>query len=778
MSLPGKLCIGILEEDNPLKAYFRFKPLLVEQDGSYVPYTDYERYGDEGCIRIVPDKNEAYHFKTRMRCMGLFCVVDLRGHPEENDKIRPNKNYRMNGPEINDCIIYSDVVREPAPDMIFEILRAEPDAQLPPPHTSSVLLRGEAVFPERYAWEYVPGEEGRARLVPTGRSCAPDSVQVFDLAGFRGECISFAIVPASAMGSVVAAPAPREPREPREAPPAPKPEEARPAPAKAEAPKPEVPKPEAPAARPEEARPAPPPPAPPERPRPHPDPEDARMSVRQRLLAAQTGLNPRRGRSLQELVDEKWQRSRLSQMANAAADLATGAPVLSPVDSAVRAVREAWAQPGLREDLLVGLGDIEEFGASLQECREAVRQRDIELRLDALEERRLAMLRELDELNRGGADLRRRLKDEIRRDDDASLAEARRKIEAARQEQQKYEALAAEARAAAEDARQSVDALTDEELERRLRNFALDQHMVERLEQLRGEAEPLPEAVETVAPSLDALAERVVARFEAGGCALDRIQALNLLVCLGVSPNLILSGPVGSGKTRTARLLAEALGWDVASVAPGADAENARFDLDALPDAPALVLLDDANAVPPDRAPWSLTADQPASRRVVATVQDSHSGHPVPACALDRGFVVRLSMPADAPWRPAPRHLLPPEDPVDLTACFTSLPADPETAVPAACAEGIDALRKGLAAAGATVSRRALDEAWRYCAILAEALGEAADPDAILDLAVAQRVLPGLLAGAPLPALAALPALLRDFPRSRALLEQPLPIQI
>ena len=33
--LPGKLCIGILEEDNPYKAYFRLKPLLVEQDGHY-----------------------------------------------------------------------------------------------------------------------------------------------------------------------------------------------------------------------------------------------------------------------------------------------------------------------------------------------------------------------------------------------------------------------------------------------------------------------------------------------------------------------------------------------------------------------------------------------------------------------------------------------------------------------------------------------------------------------------------------------------------------------
>ena len=101
MSLPGKLCIGILEEDNPLKSYFRFKPLLVEQEGKYVPFEDGEAYPEDGCIRIVPDKNESSHFKARMRRIGLFSVVDLTAHPNENDKIRPNKNYHGDGNETN-----------------------------------------------------------------------------------------------------------------------------------------------------------------------------------------------------------------------------------------------------------------------------------------------------------------------------------------------------------------------------------------------------------------------------------------------------------------------------------------------------------------------------------------------------------------------------------------------------------------------------------------------------------------------------------------------------
>ena len=119
--LPGKLCIGILEEDNPQKSYFRMKPLLVENEGRYEAVSSEEIYPEEGCIRIVPDKNESSYFKARMRRMGRYCVLDLREHAGENDKIRPNKNYKGDDTERNAHIVYSDVVREPARDMIFEI---------------------------------------------------------------------------------------------------------------------------------------------------------------------------------------------------------------------------------------------------------------------------------------------------------------------------------------------------------------------------------------------------------------------------------------------------------------------------------------------------------------------------------------------------------------------------------------------------------------------------------------------------------------------------------
>ena len=71
MILPGKLTIGFLQEDNPQKFYFRVRPLII-QDGETFSRAENvrEEYQDDGYIRIVPDKNELSHFKTRMRELG------------------------------------------------------------------------------------------------------------------------------------------------------------------------------------------------------------------------------------------------------------------------------------------------------------------------------------------------------------------------------------------------------------------------------------------------------------------------------------------------------------------------------------------------------------------------------------------------------------------------------------------------------------------------------------------------------------------------------------
>ena len=785
MSLPGKLCIGILEEDNPQKAYFRFKPMLVEADGRYVPCSEAQTYPEHGCIRIVPDKNESHRFKSRMRQMGLFCVVDLRAHPDDNDKIRPNKNYREGSQEQNAFIIYSDVVREPAPGAILEVLpEADAKALHPVPHTPTVLLRGESLNPERYRWIADPNDEISGRLIRTGETCAPDALQIFDLNGFHDEPLCVAVLPPQALAQASAKPVPEDPKSAPE--PAPKAEEpvAEPA-ASVEAPEPA----EAPdAPEPPEKRPEPPQADPVDgegdKPWIHrdrsmlPHPVDPRLTPAQRSLAAQSGLNPRRGRSLQELIDEKWQLSRLNQLGQPVAPIQTGAPVASPVESAVSAVRDVWSQPQLRQDLLASLGGIEEFGASLEECREAARQSDIERHLENLEARRLALLGELDHLTLQNAETRQALKDELRREAASDLAEAVRRADAARAERDRFEQLAREARAAAQDARQCVDTLTGEELERRLRDLALDQHMLERLRLIRSEAEPLPAAApELQSLSLAELARRLEARCAAEGYALSREDALNLCACAAVSPALLISGPVGSGKSEAARLLAEALGWaDIdrfAAFAPGEGSLEADPRVAALaktPGAPALILLDDANLYPARDALRGLGAPSRPDWRLCLTLQDD--GFPLPAHALDKGFLVRLAPVANTPWQP--RAKAAPEAVVPASLRL----AAPDKPLPAAVEDRVRALCEALSSLGAPLSRRALDDAWRYCALMLDALGDEADPIHVLDLAVAQRLLPALLASGPVAALRQLPGLLDGLPAARALLCQPLPITL
>ena len=73
--LPGKLCIGILEEDNPLKSYFRMKPLLIEQEGKYVPFENTE----SGVPGFVPlGQGERYHFTGLIHNEAGFYTSDAK----------------------------------------------------------------------------------------------------------------------------------------------------------------------------------------------------------------------------------------------------------------------------------------------------------------------------------------------------------------------------------------------------------------------------------------------------------------------------------------------------------------------------------------------------------------------------------------------------------------------------------------------------------------------------------------------------------------------------
>lgn len=116
MNLDRELILGFLEEDNIQRAYFRVRPLLTPA-GEAQQEAD-KRWPDNGCLRIVPDKNELHTFKDRMRSLGSYCLLNLRGVAPEANKIRTNKNYRPERGETNQFILYSDIV-SPLPERIF-----------------------------------------------------------------------------------------------------------------------------------------------------------------------------------------------------------------------------------------------------------------------------------------------------------------------------------------------------------------------------------------------------------------------------------------------------------------------------------------------------------------------------------------------------------------------------------------------------------------------------------------------------------------------------------
>lgn len=120
MNLDRCLLFSWLEEDNIQKAYFRVRPLVtVEGD---VRAEAEQLWPNEGCLRIVPDRNEQHTFKVRMRTLGSFCVVDLRGQPADAGKIRTNKNFRPDKGEVNQYILYSDTVYALPENTFYEIV--------------------------------------------------------------------------------------------------------------------------------------------------------------------------------------------------------------------------------------------------------------------------------------------------------------------------------------------------------------------------------------------------------------------------------------------------------------------------------------------------------------------------------------------------------------------------------------------------------------------------------------------------------------------------------
>lgn len=783
MTLPGKLCVGILEEDNPLKSYFRFKPLLVAEEGGYLPFDGAEAFPENGCLRIVPDKNESGHFKARMRRIGRYALLDLRAHPGENDKIRPNKNYRVDSAETNAYIVYSDVVVEPPAGMLFEVLdRAAPEDSshmaltMPLPGTPRVLFRDEngGVAPALWRAAAMEGVEGAVELSREEERILPGLGGETRLPGFAGEqtCVMLAAPGAlltraaeategaeatEAHAPVVARPVEVRPVE------ASTPIEARPV----EAPAPVAARPaEAPSPRPERPGRA-------EAPR---EREKPRLSARAQAMALQTGLNPRRSRSLQEIIDDRWRRSRFDQLGHPVPGEATGMPVESPVERAMDALRAAWRIEETRPKLAEAIGELEGMSGAIQKGAAKREDEARTQRLNELEAQRLRLLNEVSALEARRADARERLLEDVRRDNARQLAEGERKLEALKADIAACEERAQGARAALAEAESAYA-----EAEKRLAARAME---TKALRFLQTPAERVP--TDSALPSAGELISDVRTYLERAGVPLSHDQAVELLAALTLSPVTVLCGPALAPKGELARALAGALGLGnrflCLSDPRHYEVRNAQLRAlleDKNDPAPAMILLENCNEIA--RVPfvssimWQL---EPLSRplcpaRLLLTASDE--GSPLATELLDTAFVLWLEPEsADTPWHEEREAPVEPELAVSRAALENIFRPHAE-AVTEEVRERMARLRADLAAHGVRLSRRTLDAVWLFCAAAAPLLRERS-PMQALDLALAHRALPALLSSTPLEALEAMPEMVTDLEECKKLLERPLPI--
>lgn len=737
--LPGKLCIGILEEDNPLKAYFRLKPLIIETNGKFETCETADAYPADGCIRIVPDKNESSHFKGRMRRIGKYCVVDLRNHAGANDKIRPNKNFRSDDIENNAYIIYSDVVREPAENTIFEIAPEENKKEW----TGEIPATARILFgDELETWKFIASENGEtpSRIERDGETLPAEKIQKFDLEGFRGERVRIAVRLPECASSIIAAPSdgfkialPSEGAQKTS-------DDASPE-------KPWI------------CRQAPLPPC-----------GERRMSLLEKNLAAQSGLNPRRNRSLQEIIEEKWRHSRVDQLGHPIPVNAMGSPIEDPVERAVNAVRSAWENPAVRAELTRALANLGDFSSVLEECKRRLSDSALKRELEELEAERLKTLADIDHLRAQKADLREKFKQEIREDEIELLKEYTERTRLAKEESEKYRREADAARKDAEFARDAFAALNDGRFEKRLREHILLERAADMLRQTEKQScrasDEQPNRAQWIARTVQAFAEE--------GIIIEEIEAANLLVCAAINNRILLSAAASGDKTAYARALARALGATDANRYIEICGETRDFAVPSENDLPAVVYVREANAQP-DRDVFAGIDRKDQNLIVISGIMDSGSGFPLNAESMERAFLLRLQpVSENTPWKPAAKRKQQ-FSPVRMRTLRDAFLIDSEE-MPVALERRMEKLRADLARYGVRLSGNTLDQLWYYCTAML-ALNRLPMED-VLDRAIAQKALPCILAEAPVECLKRLPQLMSDMPRCLSLLMQPLPILI
>lgn len=790
MTLPGRLSIACLEEDNPIKSYFRIKPLVVsEQDRIELYQNGVSAFPTDGYIRVVPDKNEIGLFKNRMHLMGRYCMLDLRRFPGENEKIRQNKNYDAVNGDPNAYIVYSDVIVAPVPGLLTQVLDLIPpqeettfSANIPCPATPCVALR----FDGKYSgpWKWTPGEDGS--VVFTKTQAAQWGWKTEDVPA--GICISMEenmpmFINLSALERQEIASAYAAPIYPR----ADLSSTAFPA-AKAAQPMPPL------QPAPVQSIPIAPMPAPKEDGSASTIPLtthraiNARITMREQALLAQMGVSPRRGRSLYEIVDEKWRKSRIDQLGHPVPLEATGSPADDPIENAMTAIRAVLTMPEARSSLIEEMLRNEILNDALTEVfgakRKAVLKEDETL--TDLEAERLSLSAEVDKLKQRREAEKALILEELRVENARELAGLEKKKEELRGDIASLRETEASARTAAETAVEAMQKTFKESLDDKLVEHAVDSRARSLIRGLGGEYHITPPRPVTTNPSASELISDVRAYFDRAGRPIKNDQAVNLLACLTLGRTILLSGPVGSGKSDTIRLLAGAIGISMPEYQRFKVKTSVKNAVDAIAegklvcddDTISIMMLVSANAPKQDMREivTSLFGAQPRRSdglHLILSIDDAPDGSPVTPNTYDRSYMIRLEhQGADLPWRPAEARPVVYGESVSLEALERIFA--PKNDLPMEMEMRMTAIRERLDKLGTPFSRMSLDALWRYCSAVLPYMQ--CSPMEILDLAISQRGLPTLLSCMPIEALMELPDIFKGMDKCLKLLDEPLPL--
>ncbi len=120
-----ELILAHLETDDTLTSYFRVRPLLSPSGD--IRAQCLHLWPEYGCLRVVPDSGEQSDFRERLRTLGEWCLLDLKGQKSDCPKIRLNRNYVPGNGNRCQYIVYSDVIRPVGENGFYSVIDAAPE---------------------------------------------------------------------------------------------------------------------------------------------------------------------------------------------------------------------------------------------------------------------------------------------------------------------------------------------------------------------------------------------------------------------------------------------------------------------------------------------------------------------------------------------------------------------------------------------------------------------------------------------------------------------------